>query len=125
MFGFRKNSKANSVKNFYQEVAGLSDKETRPVGVCSINITDIVGSVGRAEELDANFRFKNQGWTDRHQRIEQRVRQGQPMDPIKVFKVQSDRQAEYYVVDGHHRVAVAKRSGFFSMNADVTEVVLH
>lgn len=123
MFGFRQNNQ-NAVKNFYQEVPRLQETETSRLGVQSIQLVDIVGSVGRASELDKNFRFKNQGWNERHQRIETRLRRGAPTEPIKVFKIQKGTVSEYYVVDGHHRVAIAKRNGYLSMNAEITEVRL-
>jgi hypothetical protein len=98
--------------------------DLRSRGLRSINTADIVGSVGRAEELDCNFRPRSEPWNDRHRLLEAMMRRGEPSEPIKVFLMRRQNKAEYYVLDGHHRVALAKRNAFKELNADVTEVVL-
>ena len=49
---------------------------------------------------------------------------GTPSDPIKVMKVKrGERDTQYYVVDGHHRVAIAKSHHSKDIHAEVTEVI--
>lgn len=122
---FRRNNNTvqASLRSFYDEVGDLASHSTRPLGTRSIRLQEIVGSVGRASELDSNFCFKGQGWTERHQRIDAMMRQGKPMNPIKVFLLRRGEKAEYFVMDGHHRVALAKRYGYQDMNAEVIEVM--
>lgn len=123
MFNFFK-SQTNSVKDFYAEVGTIAQQELSKLGRKQISLRAVVGSVGRAAELDDCFCSKGRGWSDRHQSIQKVMQAGQPLPPIKVFMVQRGSQSEYYVVDGHHRVAVALKLGFDSLNADVTEVML-
>lgn len=115
--------KETSVKDFYTEI-GHTSTELAKLGRKDIALQAIVGSVGRAAELDSQFCSKGRGWSDRHQTIQKIMRAGQPLPPIQVFMVQRGAQPEYYVVDGHHRVAVALRLGFDTLNADITEVTL-
>jgi len=115
----------DKLKDFDQETAGLGIQELRKIGVQSIAIDKIVGSVGRAHELGKDFRYRERAITARYHSIEDALRVGKPMDPIKVFRLQRPGAAEeYYVVDGHHRVAQAKQHGYTDINAEVTDVIL-
>jgi hypothetical protein len=118
------NCENGSLKSFYASLKDIPDYDLKSWGVRSIDTADIVGSVGRAEELDCNFRSRKEPWNDRHRLLEAMMRRGEPSEPIKVFLVRREKKAEYYVLDGHHRVALAKRNAFKELNADVTEVVL-
>ena len=118
------NCEFGSLKSFYESLKDIPNYDLRTRGLRSIKTTDIVGSVGRAQELDCNFRPREEPWNDRHRLLEAMMRRGEPSEPIKVFLVQRGEKAEYYVLDGHHRVALAKRNDFKELNADVTEVVL-
>ncbi len=118
------NCEFGSLKSLYTSLKDIPNYDLKSRGVRSIDTADIVGSVGRAQELDCNFRPRGEPWTDRHRLLEAKMQRGEPTEPIKVFLVQREEKAEYYVVDGHHRVALAKRNAFKELNADVTEVVL-
>ena len=116
---------SSAVKCFNREMSGKEKCEYRHSGIQFIPTHQIVGSVGRAHELDNQFRFQGRQWSDRHRRIEQSIRTGKPMEPIQVLMLsRNGYEPEYFVVDGHHRVALAKRYKFNAMNADVTEVVI-
>lgn len=116
----------NKCKNFDEAILeGGGVLGYRKLGTRSIPTDKIVGSVDRAEELGSNFRYRRRNATDRYHRVEAAITAGQPMDPIKVVRVKRERsETEYYVVDGHHRVAQAKHHGFNEMNADITDAVL-
>jgi hypothetical protein len=47
------------------------------------------------------------------------MRQGEPLPPIEVWAW----RGEYYVLDGHHRVAAARALGSDYISAHVIEVV--
>jgi hypothetical protein len=113
------------VKDFDEIMSKIGVADYHKLGVQSIPTDQIIGSVGRAHELDGSFHYRNRVPTARYQRVSQSLVLGKPTDPIKVLKVvYPSGKIEYYVVDGHHRVAQAKQSGFAEMNADVTEAVL-
>lgn len=124
LLGKAETDEQDGVKNFDAATADLNEKQYQRLGSRSIPTDKIVGSVGRAHELDENFRYRKRDDTGRYQYISEAIRQGKPADPIKVLRVKRQRQdSEYYVLDGHHRVAEAKKQNYREMNADVTDVV--
>lgn len=116
---------SDKCKNFDEAIQALGGVSAyRKLGTQSIPTEKIVGSVDRADELGSNFRYRNRSVTDRYHRIDEAIQSGAPMDPIKVVRVKRERNStEYYVMDGHHRVAQAKKHGFDEMNADVTDAI--
>ena len=113
----------NMIKTFDKEAGNIPDKQYSKLGLQSIETNLIVGSIGRAHELDENFFYKGRGQNERHKRVESDFLKGKPMQPIQVIKLQyPDKAIQYFVMDGHHRVAIAKKHRLPSINADVTEV---
>ena len=89
------------------------------LGYQLVPVEQIVGSVGRCEELDDRFRplVLTRSRRERLQRIRQLVDQGTVLPPVELYKLKD----EYFVVDGHHRVAVAKENGQIAIDAYVVE----
>jgi len=81
----------------------------------AIPVDKIVGSVGRAADLGAGFRLKRPD--ARYYRIRKAMEKGEILPPIIVYQVGD----EYYVLDGNHRVAVAKELGMEFIDAEVIE----
>ena len=125
MFGLlsRKNNK-RQIKDFYTEIGNRWNEELDQVGVQYIPINTIVGSVSRTRDLDHQFRSRQRGWTERHEFILNMMRQGKPMPPIQVFRLNREQCPEYYIVDGHHRVAAALQIGFDSIQANIIDITL-
>jgi hypothetical protein len=84
-------------------------------GMRAIPVAQIVGTAGRAEDFDQQFLPRRPEMKDRWRSVEQTYPQGE-FPPIIVYQV-SD---AYFVVDGHHRVAIAKRMGVEMIDAEVT-----
>jgi hypothetical protein len=84
-------------------------------GVRPIPVAQIVGTAGRADDFDEEFLPRRPEMRDRWRTVEQMFPQGE-FPPIVVYQV--DRA--YFVVDGHHRVAIAKRMGVEMIDAEVT-----
>jgi len=93
-----------SIKSLQEEYGGLGYLKTRDLGIYPIEVDKIIGSVGRPQDLDADFRFKWKRPTERYLNIKKIMEDGETIPPIEVYKIRD----EYYVLDGHHRVAVAK-----------------
>ena len=90
-------------------------------GVHEILVDKIVGSVApdpKTSDFDPGFLPLNRRMRERWTRIYQAMVEGDELPPIDVYKV-DDR---YYVIDGHHRVSVARRLGRPTINARVINV---
>ena len=119
----------HDVKSFEQEVESAGIVGRAEGGMKTIPVTKVVGSVGRAQNLRTDFFYKSGKVTGRFVRIGKAMEQGKVLPPIEVYKAKlprqvGDRQApvtEYYVVDGHHRVAMAKKLGQDYLDAHVVE----
>ena len=99
-------------------VAGRVDK-----GFKEVPVSKIVGSVGRSHNLRSDFFYKTgQAVTARFRRVGQAMAEGKSLPPLELYKVKEPEQpSTYYVVDGHHRVAMAKQIGQDALDAHVVE----
>ena len=91
----------------------------RRVGLATIPLDTIVGSVDRTTEFDRDFRPRTARVRSRWQRINEAQRSGKGMPPIKVVRV----GGLHFVEDGHHRVSVARHLGLDVIEAYVTEIL--
>jgi hypothetical protein len=96
----------------------------REVGVRSIDTDAIVGTaVGGATQRGADFLplkpFRSANWVQRWQRIRDAMNALVFLPPIDVTRYGD----EYWVLDGHNRVAAAKYGGQVAIDANVVELV--
>lgn len=84
----------------------------------AVPIDSIVGSVEPTASFDRHFHPTSQVPRERFERIALGLRCGRGMDPVELYHC----GGEYYVLDGHHRVAVARALGERSIWAMITEV---
>lgn len=89
--------------------------DQRYEGVRPIPVAQIVGTAGRAEDFDQDFLPRRLDMRERWRTVEQTFPEGE-FPPIVVYRVDD----AYFVVDGHHRVAIAKRVGVEMIDAEVT-----
>ena len=94
---------------------GQSDR-----GVHEIPLDRIVGSAGTAKtrDFDPAFLPTSRRLRDRWSRVYTAMVEGGDIPPIDVYQVGDS----YYVIDGHHRVSVARSLGRDTMDARITEV---
>jgi hypothetical protein len=103
----------------YDEVvAALGYLEESYVGLQTVPLDAILGTVDRAKGFDRQFRPTTARVRARWERIANAVRRGEPMPPISLFKIGE----VYFVRDGHHRVSVARALGRNEIDAYVVEV---
>jgi hypothetical protein len=103
----------------YDEVvAALGYLEESYIGLETVPLDAILGTVGRAKGFDRQFRPTTARVRARWERIANAVRRGEPMPPISLFKIGE----VYFVRDGHHRVSVARALGRTEIDAYVVEV---
>ena len=86
------------------EVAALFWHSTR---LRSIPLDGIVGTVEATTDFDAGFRPADDRVSSRWQSVARARRDGRPLPPIAVI----ERPDGYYVLDGRHRVSVARALG--------------
>ncbi len=91
--------------------------EQRYVGIRSVPVQRIVGTAGRTTEFSAGFLPRRPDMRQRWRRVEETFPDG-GFPPIVVYKVGES----YFVVDGHHRVAIAKQREMEFIDAEVTEL---
>jgi len=92
-----------------------------PAGEAMVPISQIVGTVEPTRYFDRRFRPTSDDVRARFQRIAAEVRSGRGMDPVELYRC----GGSYYVLDGRHRIAVARAVGQRSVGALVTEVRLN
>ena len=90
----------------------------RELGIQSIPVGEIVGTEGRVATFTRDFVPRHDSSRERLRALAAAFPTGEfpPIDAVKLGDV-------YFVVDGHHRVALAHRNGAEMIDADVTELV--
>ena len=104
---------------FDEVVAALGKVGERRLGLQTIPLDSIVGTVDRSRDFDRRFRPTSRRVRQRWERIAKAMRRGEAMPPIEVYRVGD----MHFVVDGHHRVSVARALGWEMIDAYVTEIV--
>jgi hypothetical protein len=87
------------------------------VGIRPIPVARIVGTAGRTQDFDKDFLPLRKDTRERWTRLERAYPEG-GFPPIIVYQVRDS----YFVVDGHHRVAIAKQKKIEYIDAEVTEL---
>lgn len=100
--------------NMVRDRLGLGEQIYR--GIRSIPLAQIAGSVGRAGDFTRTFLPRTDSMRSRWQKADQ-LSSTRGMSPIQVYKVGQ----VYFVLDGNHRVSVAKQAGAETINAHVWE----
>jgi hypothetical protein len=109
----------NVILPFDEVVEALGRGGERRLGLQSITLDSIVGTVDRSRDFDRRFRPTSRRVRRRWQGIAEAIRRGQSMPPIEVYRIGD----VHFVRDGHHRVSVARALGLDTIDAYVTEVV--
>jgi hypothetical protein len=117
------------IKSFEQEVEARGIASRADAGVRTVDTRKIVGSVGRAQTLRSDFFYRRgRAITARYHRVGDAMQRGVELPPLELYKVRGNSDAgrtpaasEYYVVDGHHRVAMARKLGQDFLDAHVVE----
>jgi hypothetical protein len=119
LYGPRMRRSGRRTLPLLQEVS-RGPRQLREAGEQFIPVARIVGSVDGASQLfDRNFRPVSDRARARLGSILIAMREGEPLPPIEVWAW----RGEYYVLDGHHRVAAARALGSDYISAHVIEVV--
>jgi hypothetical protein len=109
----------NIMLPFHEVVESLGTLGERRLGLRTVRLDSIVGSVDRTRDFDRRFRPTSARVRERWQRLALAARRGEPVPPIEVYRVGD----LHFVQDGHHRVSVAHALGLVVIDAYVTEVL--
>jgi len=102
----------------YDEVAEKLKLQIRTErGLQTIPLDSIVGSVGRYTDFTRSFLPRRGDDKDRWAGVKTAIEKGEGLPPIEVYKVGE----VYFVVDGNHRVSIARQEGFDTIQARVIE----
>jgi hypothetical protein len=104
---------------FEEVVDALGFVEERYVGLQTVELDSILGTVDRARGFDRQFRPTTPRVRARWERIANAARRGEALPPISVYRVGE----VHFVRDGHHRASVARALGRATIEAYVVEVV--
>ncbi len=87
-------------------------------GVHEIPLEKIVGSVGRYQDFDSSFLPLRRTDAQRWASVQIAAPDPNLLPPIDVYQIND----AYFVIDGNHRVSIARRMGMEYLAAHVTEV---
>jgi len=86
-------------------------------GVQTVRVEQIAGSLNRYHEFDRVFKPASDKLAERWQSVNRAFYQEISLPPVVLYKVGE----VYFVVDGHHRVSVAREQGQIYIEAEVRE----
>ena len=88
------------------------------LGLVTVAIDKIIGSVDRNQDFDRSFLPRTGVTMERWLGIMKARYRGENLPPVELRKVGDT----YFVVDGHHRISVAREMGQEYIDAYVTEL---
>jgi hypothetical protein len=103
---------------FDEFVEGRLAHNRRRLGLREVEVSKIVGSVGRTAAFDRGFMPTKASVGERWKRVDRAFHRGLDLPAVSLYKVGDS----YFVEDGNHRVSVARYQGVETLGADVTEV---
>ena len=117
---------APAIRSFTDDATRAGLLVPRMIGLRTVALARIIGSVGKADELGPDFRSARRSSLETQRYDSVRGRSAGTMNdeptvlaPVDLYKLGYG----YYVLDGHRRVAAAKELGQDDIEANVTEFV--
>lgn len=106
--------------NFEEVQSKLRLNNQRSLGLQNIPLNKIVGSVGRYQDFTRSFLPKKRVNEERWSQISILARGMRGFPPIELYKVGE----AYFVLDGNHRVSVARQLKMITIEAYVRELIV-
>jgi hypothetical protein len=114
---FRREHASNRLLSFDDVRRDLLADNRRYRGTKVVEVDEIVGSVGRWRDFDRSFLPARASIGDRWKRIDRAFQRSEDLPPVELYKIGD----AYFVVDGHHRVSVARYHDVPTVEAAVAE----
>jgi hypothetical protein len=103
----------------FEEAARASGARNRmPLGRRVVAVDKIVGSVGRSRDFDGEFLPLRRGLGERWKRVDRAFHRGVDLPAVELYEL----GGSYYVLDGNHRISVARYQGVQWIEAEVTRL---
>lgn len=109
--------KTEELKSFREVQNELKAFNNSYLGIRTVPLDQIVGSVGKIEDFDKNFIPRNKIVKNRWCNIYKEMVSKGNLPPVQLYKIKD----EYFAYDGNHRISVAKYLNSKSTEAEVTE----
>jgi nucleotide-binding universal stress UspA family protein len=114
----RLTGKSADLLSYEQVRQMLKAKTGQQVGLKDIPLDAIAGSVGRYSDFTRSFLPLQSEYEQRWARIQTKYQGMEGLPPIDVYQLGD----AYFVIDGNHRVSVARQMGATHIQAYVTEI---
>ncbi len=102
-----------------QVIGQLGWRGERHLGLQTITLDTIAGTVDSLRNFDRHFRPTSNRVRERWEQLALAERRGAGIPPIEVYRV----GGLHFVSDGHHRVSIAAATGQQAIDAYVTEIL--
>jgi hypothetical protein len=113
----RREQASNRLLSFDEVRKEFAAKNRLHRGTRVVGVEEIVGSVGRWDEFDRSFLPVRASIGERWKRIDRAFHRAEDLPPVKLYKLEET----YFIVDGHHRVSVARYHDVPTVEAAVVE----
>jgi hypothetical protein len=113
----RRESTSNRLLSFDDVRRELVANNRLQRGTRVVEVDQIVGSVGRWRDFDRSFLPARASVGHKWKRIDRAFQRGEELPPVELYKLEE----AYFVVDGHHRVSVARYHDVPTLEAAVAE----
>ena len=110
--------RSNELLPFEEVRRRLPFEGQRYIGLRTVPLEKIVGSVGRYRDFDRAFLPRSESMRRRWENIDKALQAGVGLPPVDLYKIGD----VYFVKDGNHRVSVARTQDWPTIDAYVTEV---
>jgi len=108
--------KGNTLLGYDNVLQGKRVRARRYGGRETVQIDQIVASEGRTEDFDRQFYPVSNRNQDRWLSVLSARMHGVALPPVSLLRVED----QYVVVDGHHRISVARALGEIFIEAEIT-----
>jgi hypothetical protein len=120
----RRAAQRSILPSLYDRYPEATRATRRPVGVRTVPLDRIIGTMRHPSQNTADFlplpKLRGRNWQGRWQRINRAMDRLEVLPPVDLEQVGDD----YYVEDGHNRVAAALRNRAVEIDADVTQLLM-
>ncbi|MBZ0306438.1 MAG: hypothetical protein K8I82_10255 [Anaerolineae bacterium] len=108
--------RSSRLQGLYEMTQQRTVENRYDLGFQVVPIKKIKGSVDKTSDFDSDFHPTRQYSRDRWVKIAQAIYDGKSLPPVELIQVGD----VYYVVDGHHRISVARAMKQPEIDAIVT-----